>query len=99
MSGTTKLISRSEVIALLEIDEEFLVSLEREQIVACQPEGGYTATSVEQIRVCHSLHAELGVNLAGLEVALQLLETIQAERDQFQAVLDWLHEQLSGRPG
>ena len=95
MSATTKLVSRTEVIALLEMDEEFLVSLEREEIVVCEPGGGYTPTSVERIRICHSLHEELGVNLPGLDVALQLLETIRAERDQFQAVLDWLRERLN----
>lgn len=82
---------------MLAIEEELLVALEREEIVVCDPETGYTPSSVERIRVCQSLYEDLGVNLAGLEVALQLLETIRAERDQFQAVLGWLKDQLNER--
>lgn len=94
MTNTKQYLSRAELVALLAIDEEFLVLLEREEIVTCDPRRGYAASTVEQIRICHSLHQELGVNPPGLEVALQLLETIQAERDQFEKVLKWLRNQL-----
>lgn len=91
MSRTNKLISRQQVIALLDVSEEFLVSLEREEIVVWQ--GGYTSTTLETIRVCHSLHIELGVNLAGVEVALGLLDTIHADRSQFRQVLGQLRKE------
>lgn len=92
MSTTNRLISRDQVISLLGVSEEFLVSLEREEIVVWQ--GGYTSSTLETIRICHSLHVELGVNLAGVEVALGLLDTIHADRSQFQDVLSQLHKQL-----
>ena len=86
-------ISRSEVRRLLEIDEGFLLELEREEIVVHES-SGYRAAMVERIRVCQSLHDELGVNLAGLEVAMRLLDTIHAERRQFEDVLKWLRTEL-----
>lgn len=72
--------------------------LEREEIVRAS-EGGFEAPMVERIRVCHTLHHELGVNPAGIEVALRLLETIREERAQFGEVLAWLGRQLAGKTG
>ena len=92
---TRHFISRSEVIRMLEIEEDFLVSLESEEIVVGESDGSYASATVERIRVCRSLHHELGVNFAGLEVALQLLETIEAERSQFHEVLRLLKSQLN----
>ena len=92
MSKTNKLISRQQAISLLDVSEEFLVSLEREEIVVWQ--GGYTSTTLETIRICHSLHIELGVNLAGVEVALGLLDRIHADRRQFKQVLGQLKKEL-----
>ncbi len=91
MSKTTQLISRQQVISLLDVSEEFLVSLEREEIVLWH--GGYTSSTLEKIRICHSLHIELGVNLAGVEVALGLLDTIHADRRQFRQVLGQLRKE------
>ena len=95
MSGIDKLISRQQVVALLDVSEEFLVALEREEIVVWQ--GGYTSTTLETIRVCHSLHVELGVNLAGVEVALRLLDTIEVDRSHFRQVLGRLQQELDER--
>ena len=94
---TTRLISRRDVELLLGVDREFLAALEREEIVACEGGDCYSPPMVERIRVCRSLHLELEVNFAGLEVALNLLDTIQSERRQFQSALDWLQEQLQER--
>lgn len=93
-----KLISRVEVLRVLEVDDGFLLSLEQEQIVVGDTEGNFTPEMVERIRVCHSLH-DLGVNLAGLEVALGLLDTIAAQRRQFREVLGWVRRQLDDQPG
>lgn len=95
----TKHISRVEVLRVLEVDEGFLLSLEREQIVSGDPQGNFTPEMVERIRICYSLHHDLGVNLAGLEVALRLLDTIHAQRRQFREVLGWVRSQLANRTG
>lgn len=91
---TTRKITRRDVELLLGIDSDFLIALEREEIVVCESEDCYTASMLERIRVCQTLHQELGVNFAGLEVALNLLDTIQSQRRQFQSALDWLQDQL-----
>ena len=94
MANPKEYLSRAELVGLLAVDEEFLVLLEREQVVTGDPTLGYTHAAAEQVRICHSLYHELGVNLPGLDVALRLLETIRAERAQFEQVLAWLRSQL-----
>lgn len=94
----SKLISRVELLRVLEVDDGFLVSLEQEQIVVGDPGGNFTPEMVERIRVCLSLY-DLGVNLAGLDVALRLLDTIAAQRRQFREVLGWVRQQLDDQPG
>lgn len=88
-------VSRTEVQTLLNIDEAFLLELEREALVASDASGYYARATVERIRVCYALHDELGVNIAGLEVALNLIDRIHAERTQFHSVLAWLKTELS----
>lgn len=98
MPEPTRTVTREQLRVLLEIDDDFLLSLEREQIVCSDTGSGYSPAMVERVRVCRNLHHELGVNLAGVEVVLRLLETIRAERGQFREVLEWLgHELEAGR--
>ena len=88
-------MDRREVIRLLELDETFLVGLEREAIVTAGPGGTYDAATVERIRLCATLQRELGVNLEGVEVALHLMEIIEGERREFAEVLAWLRERMA----
>lgn len=85
-----KKITRRDVEVLLKVDEAFLIELERESIIRCDEEGCYEEESIERVRLCRTLHDELGVNLAGVDVILHLLETIRAERVQFREVLSWI---------
>ena len=94
MPEPTRTVTREQLRVLLEIDDDFLLSLEREQIVCTDADSGYSPAMVERVRVCRNLHHELGVNLAGVEVVLRLLETIRAERGQFREVLEWLGREL-----
>lgn len=89
-------IARADVIAALGVEEELLLTLEREEIIRCE-EGCYDAATVERIRICHTLRDELGVNLAGLEIVLNLLDTIEDQRRQFGEVLTWVQSQLIDR--
>jgi hypothetical protein len=86
--------TRVEVRNLLDVSEEFLFMLEREDIVRADPEGYYEHVSVERVRICWNLHHDMGVNLAGQEVVLHLLERLEQERAQFQEVLRWLQKSL-----
>lgn len=97
MNQGKRIVRREEVRILLQVEDDFLLSLEREEIVRCDVDEGYSPAMVERIRLCQTLHDELGVNLAGLEVAMRLLETIRAERRQFHEVLQWLRGELHER--
>jgi hypothetical protein len=88
-------MSRREVVTVLNVEESFVLELESEAIVKADAEGRFDPTALERIRLCHTLHDELGVNLEGLEVALQLIDRIHAERTQFRQVLDWLRSELA----
>jgi len=90
-------VTRGEVLNALAVDEEFLIALEREAIIHVESTGLYTSATVERIRICWTLHHDLGVNLAGLEVALNLLERIHSERRQFHRVLAWLRENFESK--
>lgn len=60
--------TRAQIVETLEIDAEFLVSLEREAIVTCDApsgaEGEFSERMLERARVAHNLTHELDVNLA-----------------------------------
>lgn len=86
MTTTTLFITRAQVVTLLRLDDAFLRSLEDEEIIRPSAEG-YCAEDVERARLCHTLHNDLRVNFPGLEVALKLLETIEAERKQIRELL------------
>lgn len=89
-------LTRQDVQAALGVDEDFLIELEVETIIVCETGGCYSRETVERIRICRSLHHDLGVNLAGLDVALNLLDRIHAERRQFHEVLRWLRARMEG---
>ena len=90
MAHPPKPIRRREVIVLLDIEESFLTTLEHEGLVASDDRDFYGPAMVEKVRVCHSLHHDLGINLAGLDVVLALLETIHFQRAQVEFVLSHL---------
>lgn len=90
-------ITRRELQLSLNVEEGFLLELERESIVFCDESGCYTEGSVEVVRLCRTLHDELGVNLAGVEVVLHLLERIRAERGQFQDVIAQIKNRMSAK--
>ena len=71
--------TRSEIAEILELDESFVIELERESILFVDVASGDTAFSarmLERARVAHSLVDELGVNLAGVAVILRLREDL-----------------------
>lgn len=86
--------SRTEVVTLLGVSEDFLLTLERDALVAPDAEGRYERRTLERVRICWSLQHELGVNPAGTEVCLHLLERLERERRQFRDVLAWLQGEL-----
>ena len=90
----------TEIIESFEIDEVFLVTLEREEIVcpACtrkaQPKL-FTATDMEKIRLAKILTEEMGVNLAGVEVILRMRHNMFEMRKQFDSILEELAKNVN----
>ncbi len=70
--------SRRQVAELLEIEDEFLTSLEQEEIVQidapASSEGDFSERMLERVRVADSLVRDLEVNLPGVAIILRLRE-------------------------
>src|SRR3954453_3481150 len=87
----------TEVIRICGVDEDFVLRLEREQVVAPlvrQNEKVYPPEQVERVRVARLLMEEMGVNLEGAEVALHMREQMIAMQRQFNEVLRRLGREL-----
>ena len=92
--------SVSEIIESFEIDEVFLVNLEREDIVCptCKKKAEpklFTASDMEKIRLAKILVEDMGVNLAGVEVILRMRQNMFEMRTQFDTILEDLAKTLN----
>ncbi|HEY1374985.1 MAG TPA: chaperone modulator CbpM [Candidatus Binatia bacterium] len=87
----------TEVVSICGVDENFILTLEREHLVAPVVENEeklYPPEQLERVRVAHLLIDEMGVNLEGAEVALNMREQMIAMQRQFSEVLRRLSEEL-----
>ncbi len=79
----------AEVSRACAVEIDFVVELVREGVV--EPDGAepgrwrFTQTHLRRVRVASHLHRDLGVNLAGAALALELLEEIEALRARLRA--------------
>ena len=91
--------TRRQLLELLEIEDTFLVALEREEIVTDDTGSGssegYSERMLERARVAHNLVQELDVNLPGVSIILRMREEIAELQRQMAAVLAEL-ERRSG---
>jgi hypothetical protein len=81
--------SRREIALLLSIDEDFIATLEREEIIcsdAPDPEHCFSAAMLERIRAADTLVHELDVNLPGVSVILRMREELASVRRRLQAL-------------
>jgi len=67
------------VATLLAVPETFVIELCEAGVVVLEADVDFEHI-VERVRVSWTLHEELGVNLAGIEVALHLLSIIERDR-------------------
>ncbi len=88
--------TRVEVARILQIEEGFLVELERHELVAPDLEGLYDRVALDRARICWTMHHSLGVNLEGVEVVLDLLERWQDERRRVRALIERMREEREG---
>jgi len=72
--------TRKQVLELLEVDEGFLVTLEREEIVARDAPSGelgeFSELMLERVRVAQTLVRDLDVNVPGVAVIVRLREEV-----------------------
>ena len=83
--------TRRQIVELLEIDEVFLVSLEREDIVLRDAppdaEGEFSERMLERARVAQNLVRDLEVNLPGVAVIVRLREEMVGLRRHMEDLL------------
>ena len=94
---TRKYLRITEVIEIYNVPEEFIDTLEREHIIEPimrRKLKVYPPDQVERVRVAHLLIQEMGVNLEGAEVALNMREQMIAMQRQFNELLRLLGQQL-----
>jgi MerR family transcriptional regulator/heat shock protein HspR len=92
----------TEVIEIFQIDERFLTELEEEDVICptCRedpPTKLFSCTDLEKLRFAKNLVEDMGVNLAGVEVALRMRQGMLDMRRQFDAILEDLARQLQER--
>lgn len=82
--------SRREIIELLSVDEDFVATLEREEIIcvdaSSDPEHCFSAAMLERVRAADTLVHELEVNLPGVSVILRMREELATMRRRLQAL-------------
>ena len=90
----------TEVVEICRVDRDFVARLERVSIIEPIIRSKlkyYPRDQVERVRVARLLIEEMGVNLEGAEVALNMREQMIAMQRQFNEVLRRLARQLSER--
>ena len=95
-----KFLRITEVVKICDVDEEFVIRLEKEKVIypiVRRSRKLYPLDQVDRVRVARLLIEELGVNLEGAEVALHMREQMIAMQRQFNQVLRLLGRELRRR--
>jgi|GEM_PF-1299082 len=87
-------VRRRELLALLDMDEDFLHLLEREEIIQIASEGIYSEEEVDSARLARTLMKELDVNLEGVEVILHMRKNMIEMQRHFKDLLQELSRRL-----
>ena len=79
-----KYYTRTEVTQILEVEDGFVIALEREEIITRDaPEkdsGEYSDVMLERVRVASNLVQDLEVNLPGVAIILHMREQLADQR-------------------
>lgn len=84
--------SISEIVEILEVREEFITTLEKEQIISfCRDEKGsdklLPSSEFEKLQVAKTLIEDMDINLPGVEVILRMRQNMIEMRCQFDDIL------------
>ena len=87
------------MVEFFQVNEAFLNDLEKEDIVCPSRRDGlldksFSTAEMEKIRLAKILMDEMEVNLAGVEVILQMRKSMIAMRKQFDAILEDLAQEM-----
>jgi DNA-binding transcriptional MerR regulator len=85
-----KYLRISEVIEICGVKKDFVLRLEKENLVVPvmqRRQKLYPLDQVDRVRVAHVLFSELGVNIEGIEVALHMRDQLISMRRRFNRVL------------
>lgn len=91
MTKTKRYYRVAEVLEICGVGEDFLATLEREEIVRAtvrRAQKVYALEQVDRIRVAHVLVAEMGVNLEGAEIVLHMRERMIGMQRQLEDLLE-----------
>jgi MerR family transcriptional regulator/heat shock protein HspR len=93
---------REQIIEIFGFEENFLDELESEKLVICEElestqERVFPVDQVERIRIIFNLVSELEVNLAGVEVILEMRENMIRMQRQFDQILEAIVKELKLR--
>lgn len=98
MKRKTKTYTISAVAEMFEIHPQTLRLYEREGLLKPSRSVGntrlYTDTDLERLEVILSLTRELGVNLAGVEIILNMREKMAAMQSEFERFFEHLRNHL-----
>lgn len=85
---------RTEVVEMLGLEEGFLERLQKETSICEEIGGAFAVADVDRIRIARQLEEDLGLDAAGIEVALLLRERMLAERRELLSVIQALREKV-----
>lgn len=93
--------TRREIVHLLGVEDEFLGTLELEEIIRADanPEGAFSEQMLERVRVAHNLVHELEVNLAGVAIILRMREQMSSLHGELEEMATALRRHLGARKG
>ena len=85
--------SVAEIIKIFNVDQNFIENLEKENII-CKvrtektPEKRFSLNDMEKLRLAKILMHEMDVNIPGIEVILQMRQSMIDMRKQLDAILE-----------
>lgn len=89
-SSNKKYFRVADIVETCDVSVEFIRALEQEHVIKSVRRRRlkcYPLDQVDRIRVAHVLVGEMGVNLAGVEVALHMREQLISMRRELSLIL------------
>jgi len=85
--------SVAEIIEIFNVDQNFITNLEKENIICKVPtaktsEKKFSLNDMEKLRLAKILMHEMDVNIPGIEVILQMRQSMIDMRKQLDAILE-----------